>query len=103
MNFLYEEGALQDHHTRDSHLHEFAQVLLEPQFQRLESEYHLSQKLSIVCSLFLYFQLPVMSTVPLKSSIDSKLFMEAFLDFYLHMSNNHDMAEFISFNLLFSG
>ncbi|XP_057763713.1 uncharacterized protein LOC130985005 isoform X2 [Salvia miltiorrhiza] len=48
MNFLHEEGALQDHHTRDSHLHEFAQVLLEPKFQRLESEYHLSQKLLIV-------------------------------------------------------
>lgn len=50
MNFL-EEGALQDHHTRESHLNEFAQVLLEPQFQRLESEYHLSQKLLLVCSI----------------------------------------------------
>ncbi|XP_042060015.1 uncharacterized protein LOC121804510 isoform X1 [Salvia splendens] len=45
---LAENGAFQDHNTRDSHLHEFAEVLLEPQFQRLESEYHLSQKLLIV-------------------------------------------------------
>lgn len=50
MNFL-EEGALQDHRTGDSQLNEFAQVLLEPQFQRLESEYHLSQKLLLVCSI----------------------------------------------------
>ncbi|XP_047946543.1 uncharacterized protein LOC125192909 isoform X2 [Salvia hispanica] len=42
------DSEFQDHNTRDSHLHEFAEVLLEPQFQRLESEYHLSQKLLIV-------------------------------------------------------
>ncbi|KAH6772497.1 hypothetical protein C2S51_010901 [Perilla frutescens var. frutescens] len=48
MNFMSEEGTVQDHHTRDSHLNEFSQVLLEPQFQRLESEYHLSQKLLLV-------------------------------------------------------
>ncbi|KAL1561901.1 hypothetical protein AAHA92_04543 [Salvia divinorum] len=47
-NELAEDGAFQDRDTRDSHLHEFAEVLLEPQFQRLESEYNLSQKLLIV-------------------------------------------------------
>lgn len=53
MNFLSEESTWQDHPSGDSYLNEFAEVLLEPQFQRLESEYQLSQKLLLVCSLFL--------------------------------------------------
>ncbi|KAG8391005.1 hypothetical protein BUALT_Bualt01G0143000 [Buddleja alternifolia] len=45
MNFLFEESNLQDHPTGRSCLHELVEVLLEPQFQILESEYNLSQKL----------------------------------------------------------
>ncbi|KAK4402202.1 hypothetical protein Sango_0960900 [Sesamum angolense] len=45
MNILLEESNSRDDSSRDSYLNEFVDVLLEPQFQVLESEYHLSQKL----------------------------------------------------------
>ncbi|KAL8528002.1 hypothetical protein ACS0TY_005713 [Phlomoides rotata] len=46
MNFVSEKRA--SHPSGDSHLKEFAKVLLEPQFQRIESEYHLSRRLLLV-------------------------------------------------------
>ncbi|KAL0357340.1 UNVERIFIED_CONTAM: hypothetical protein Scaly_1419700 [Sesamum calycinum] len=45
MNILLEESNSGNDSSRDSYLNEFVDVLLEPQFQVLESEYHLSQKL----------------------------------------------------------
>lgn len=48
MNFLFDDSTLHDRPSGDSYLNQFAQVLLEPQFQLLESEYHLSQKLLLV-------------------------------------------------------
>ncbi|KAL0422019.1 UNVERIFIED_CONTAM: hypothetical protein Slati_3224800 [Sesamum latifolium] len=45
MNILLEESNSGDDPSRDSYLNEFVDVLLEPQFQVLEPEYHLSQKL----------------------------------------------------------
>ncbi|KAL7157758.1 hypothetical protein ABFS83_02G098300 [Erythranthe nasuta] len=45
MNILFEDSNLQDHPSGDSHLNQFVQILLEPQFQILDSEYHLSGNL----------------------------------------------------------
>ncbi|KAL0364782.1 UNVERIFIED_CONTAM: hypothetical protein Sangu_0575800 [Sesamum angustifolium] len=45
MNIVLEESNSGNVSSRDSYLNEFVDVLLEPQFQVLESEYHLSQKL----------------------------------------------------------
>ncbi|XP_011087384.1 uncharacterized protein LOC105168888 isoform X2 [Sesamum indicum] len=45
MDVFLEESNSGDDPSRDSYLKEFVDVLLEPQFQVLESEYHLSQKL----------------------------------------------------------
>ncbi|PIN12260.1 hypothetical protein CDL12_15132 [Handroanthus impetiginosus] len=48
MNLAFEESNSQRHPSGDSRFTEFVEVLLEPQFQILESEYHLSQKLLTV-------------------------------------------------------
>ncbi|KAI3472332.1 hypothetical protein Pfo_031232 [Paulownia fortunei] len=48
MNFCFQGSNQRDHPSRDSYLNELVEVLLEPQFQILESEYHLSQKLLLV-------------------------------------------------------
>ncbi|XP_073312354.1 uncharacterized protein [Primulina huaijiensis] len=45
MDYLFDK---QDHTSNDSYLSEFIEILLEPQFQILESEYHLSEQLLLV-------------------------------------------------------
>lgn len=53
MNVIFKEDNSLDHPSGESYLKEFIEVLLEPKFLVLESEYHLSEKLLLVCNLFL--------------------------------------------------
>ncbi|GFP93163.1 hypothetical protein PHJA_001460600 [Phtheirospermum japonicum] len=48
MNAFYEDNNQQDHPSGEIYFNGLIQVLLEPQFQILESEYHLSEKLLLV-------------------------------------------------------
>lgn len=61
MNVIFKEDDSLDHPSGESYLKEFIEVLFEPKFLVLESEYHLSEKLLLVRSLFLsvIFFLPI--------------------------------------------
>ncbi|KAL2491883.1 hypothetical protein Adt_27511 [Abeliophyllum distichum] len=48
MNVIFKEDNSLDHPSGESYLKEFIEVLLEPKFLVLESEYHLSEKLLLV-------------------------------------------------------